>query len=193
MPSHIKVFDDVLDKDFCKKVIEQFKSDNNVADDPQPDYSRRRYLNLSEQRSWLSELSPLLEKSNVVAEQYFHRSEGLEETAVSDWLDDGFIMSCYSPGDDLALHADGQSCEYPYNGLRLATLVFFLCNCEGGELYFPMQGVTVTPRVGRAVMFPSGYTHPHGVKKVASERFIIQTWLTDPNLEVIQRGDNNYE
>ena len=184
---HILILEGVLSPEFCNEVIEKFKTDAHVADDPQPDYSKRRYLNLSEQNSWLTQLSTLLDCSNDVAEKFFHSREDLMDVSVPDWVDDGFIMSCYSPGDDLVLHVDGQSCDHPYNGLRLATLVLFLNDCEGGELYFPVQDRTIKPKQGRAVIFPPGYTHPHEVKTTNSSRFIIQTWLTDPSLEVIER------
>ena len=186
MPQYISQFENVLDQEFCNKMIDKFKSDSRTMPDPQPDYSTRRFLNLSLCDDWIGFISPLLEKTNAIAEEYFAVPEGMESVAVSDWIDDGFIMSHYRKGDDLILHVDGQNSEEGFNGLRLGTVVFFLATSEGGELHFPLQDVCISPVAGRAVMFPPVYTHPHEVLKVKSDRYIVQTWLTHPQYKVVE-------
>lgn len=183
----IREYPGVLTADDCQAWINKFAKDTRVSPDPQPDYSSRHYLNLSEQSDWLPEVTRLLEVTNDLAEDFFSRPEGLEETAVADWIDDGFIMSHYRSGDDLALHVDGQNAEFPFNGLRLATVVFFLNQSTGGELVFPLQGISIRPQVGKAVVFPPDYSYPHKVNQVQDNRFIVQTWLTDPSLMVVER------
>jgi hypothetical protein len=188
VPQYIKTFDDVLDRDICERLITRFDQDDRVTDDPQPDYSTRTYLNLSMYSDWLSEIMPLVEASNIIAAEYFRRPPGLEESGIAEWMDDGYIMARYDKGDDLVLHVDGQNGEEPNNGVRLASLVFFLNDCDGGETYFPLQNRKIKPMRGRAVIFPPGHTHPHEVLEALSPRYIVQTWLTDPALKVVYRN-----
>jgi prolyl 4-hydroxylase len=188
MPQYIKIFNDILTPEICNNLIKRFDEDERVDVDPQPDYSTRNYLSLSIYSDWLSEVIPLVEASNEIAQEYFKRPEGLEESGLEEWMDDGFIMSRYAPGDSLVLHVDGQNGEEPNNGLRVASLVFFLNDCEGGETNFPLQKKQVKPAQGAAVIFPPGYTHPHEVLEAKTPRYIVQTWLTDPNYKVVYRN-----
>ncbi|MDA9951017.1 2OG-Fe(II) oxygenase [Oligoflexaceae bacterium] len=189
MPSYVNVYPNTLDEEFCASVVETFQNDHRIQDDPQPDYSRRKYLNLSAHTDWLGIVSKFLLKTNELAEDYFSVPDGMEDVAVTDWIDDGFIMSHYRPGDDLILHFDGQNSEENYNGLRLATVLFFLSTCEGGELYFPFQDLKIAPVQGTAVVFPPGHTHPHQVLGVETDRFAVQTWLTHPEFKVVSTTD----
>lgn len=186
MPQYIKTYSKALPSALCESLIERFKSDDRVSADPQPDYSTRQFLNLSHCPDWLGPVANILDVTNQLAEDYFAVPEGMEEVALEDWIDDGFIMSHYKSGDHLILHVDGQNTEENCNGLRVATVLFFLCDCEGGELYFPLQDVSIKPEKGLAVIFPPGYSHPHEVLEVKSDRFIVQTWLTHPNLKVVE-------
>ena len=184
----IETLSQALDPAVCRALIERFENDERVQEDPQPDYSKRHYLNVSLCPDWLKLLTPVMEASQTITAEYFRRPAGLEEVGIYDWLDDGFILARYQPGDDLRIHVDGQIGEEPVNGLRLATQIFFLNDCQGGDLHFPIQDYTVRPKEGQAVMFPPDHTHPHGVKKVRSVRYILQTWITDPDLKVVFRN-----
>lgn len=54
-----------------------------------------------------------------------------------------------------------------YNQVRLLIMMLFLNdNYDGGELYFSDQDVTVTPKKGTLVAFPSSFMVPHGVHEV---------------------------
>lgn len=188
MPKYIKSFDNILAPELCSTLMEKFDADERVKLDPQPDYSTRKYMNLSLCSDWLPEIIPIAEAANNISMEYFRRPEGLEESGIEEWMDDGFIMAKYTKGDSLVLHVDGQSGEEPNNGLRLATIVFFLNTCRGGETFFPLQGVKVPPTAGSAVIFPPGHTHPHEVLEAITDRYIVQTWITDPALKVIFRN-----
>jgi hypothetical protein len=184
---YIRTFDNALNPHYCKKLIEKFDQDKHVQADPQPDYSRRLYLEISQQPAWLTLLSTLVVTTNELAAAYFSMPQAPRDLVVPDWSDDGYVMAKYQKGDDLALHADGQSTEFPHNGLRIATALYFLNDCEGGELYFPIQDIRISPKLGSAVFFPPDHWFPHEVLRTKTSRYIAQTWLTDPELEVNER------
>ena len=191
MPQHIKIYDNILPLELCERVIARFDKDSRVAPDPQPDYSLRRYINISEHIDWLQTASELCRYVNDVVGRYFARSDELAHGTYHEWSDDGYVVSRYGVGDACILHIDGQTDLEPHNGLRIATVVFYLNDVvSGGETYFPMQEQKVSPRAGRAVVFPVGYTHPHEVLPTESPRYIMQTWITDPNFVVTARTED---
>lgn len=190
MAQHIKVFEDALPADVCAEVIRRFEADTRVQPDPQPDYSTRHYLNVSQCRDWLGLNATLCRYVNDMTAAYFHREGPLANATHHEWIDDGYVVSRYDVGDTCILHVDGQCSVSPQNGLRLATLLFYLNDVpEGGETTFPMQDVKIAPRRGRAIMFPVGFTHPHEVLVAKSTRYIMQTWITDPHFVVTERDE----
>jgi hypothetical protein len=46
---------------------------------------------------------------------------------------------------------------------RHLSVLMYLQEMEGGELYFPLQEVLVKPKPGLLVIFPTFFTHPHTV------------------------------
>jgi hypothetical protein len=184
----IKLYPDVLTPAFCEKVIARFEADARKAPDPQPDYSTRHYLNISRCNDWLLVNLEFCKIVNTVMGDYFARPPEVAAATHAEWSDDGYVVCRYDVGDACILHVDGQCSEEPNNGLRLATLVFYLNDVPvGGETWFPLQDVKVAPRRGHAVVFPVGYTHPHEVLATKSPRYIMQTWITDPHLAVVRR------
>lgn len=190
MPRYIKSFPNALPKSLCEKLIASFENDDRVKADPQPEYSTRRTMFLSDKMDWASDCIKFANAANDLVESYFDRPDEFAETRPASWIDDGFVMACYDPGAVCALHADGQCAEAPNNGHRIATLLFFLNTVEkGGEIHFPMQDLKIKPEQGKAIIFPPGYMHPHEVLAPESNRYIVQTWITDAEM-VIQHRDS---
>lgn len=188
MPSHIRIFENVLTPAFCREVIAKFDADNRVKPDPQPDYSTRTFLDISLFKEWASANATFCKQVNSLVGTYFHREGPLAAATHHDWADDGYVMCRYDAGDACILHTDGQCAAEGINGLRLATLVFYLNDVpQGGETVFPVQDIQVSPVEGRAVLFPVGFTHPHQVLPAKSKRYIMQTWITDPHFVVNAR------
>jgi len=59
---------------------------------------------------------------------------------------------------------------------HLTGLVFLNTVEEGGELEFTQQSIQVRPVEGRAVIFPSGWTHTHRVLAPSEDRYVLQLW-----------------
>ena len=186
----VRLYDDALSPELCDEILARFEKDKRVAPDPQPDYSTRKFLSVSQYPDWMSLNAKLCLVVNDLVGDYFARPDHLAAATHQEWSDDGYIVSRYDVGDTCIMHVDGQCAFYPQNGLRLATLLFYLNDVEsGGETWFPLQDLKVAPKRGRAVMFPVGFTHPHEVLAAQSTRYIMQTWITDPNLVVMERAE----
>lgn len=74
-----------------------------------------------------------------------------------------------NPHADKELHEGpdaGRPNDFPY--YDLSSLFYLNDDYEGGELYFPKQGVEFKPKKGSAYFFPGDMNYIHGVKEVKS-------------------------
>ncbi len=86
------------------------------------------------------------------------------------------LLLRYGPGGHFIPHID---CMGTIRGRIISLVCYLNADYDGGRTYFPRQNVRVDPEPGKAVIFPSGITHPHGVEKVASgTKFVIVDWLS---------------
>ena len=63
----------------------------------------------------------------------------------------------YLPGERYHAHADAG----PGQNREISALVYLNDVAEGGQTEFIYQGVSVWPKVGRLVIFPSNYAYAH--------------------------------
>lgn len=79
------------------------------------------------------------------------------------------------PGQRQQPHADkelhegegrGKPNDFPY--YDIAGLFYINDNYEGGELYFPNQGIQFKPKAGAAYFFPGDMNYIHGVTEIRS-------------------------
>lgn len=97
----------------------------------------------------------------------------VSEAGVSE--DEGYSFLRYLPGEFYTLHTDNSTRKLP----RTLSGIFVLNdNYGGGELCFPVQELTLKPKAGTVILFPSSFTHPHQVKAVMSGvRYSVVTWF----------------
>ena len=60
----------------------------------------------------------------------------------------------------------GRANDFPH--YDIASLFYFNDDYEGGELYFPVQGIEFKPKAGAAYFFPGDRHYVHGVRPVKS-------------------------
>jgi hypothetical protein len=72
-------------------------------------------------------------------------------------------------------HADKELHEGPDAGMPnafpwydIASIFYFNDNYEGGEIYFPIQGLEYKPKAGSAYFFPGDMHYVHGVRPIIS-------------------------
>jgi hypothetical protein len=95
-------------------------------------------------------------------------------------------MVKWKPGQLQLPHADkelhlgndaGKPNDFPH--YDLAGLFYINDDYEGGELYFPNQGVQFKPKVGAAYFFPGDLHYIHGVTEITSgERYTCPFFWT---------------
>jgi hypothetical protein len=98
---------------------------------------------------------------------------------------ESFFVACLVAGDSHIPHADNERREdgrwVPnHTPQRDYTGVAYLNNdFRGGELVFPDLDITIAPRAGLLVGFPSNHEFVHAVPKVLSgKRYSLPVWFT---------------
>jgi hypothetical protein len=101
----------------------------------------------------------------IKVDKFFNVDSHPTSTAIVRWL----------PGQRQQPHADkelhegenrGKPNNFPY--YDIAGLFYLNDDYEGGELYFPNQGIQFKPKAGAAYFFPGDMNYIHGVTEIKS-------------------------
>lgn len=70
----------------------------------------------------------------------------------------------------------------PITYSRMLTIIFYLNDIiEGGKLFFEKQDISIQPKAGRVVCFPSYWMYPHAaIPSLKGDRYIIRTFVKGP-------------
>ena len=108
-------------------------------------------------------LQGLFERLKPIVEDFYKVKVTPTGTTIVRWL----------PGQFQKPHADKELHELPDIGLPndfpyydLSSLFYLNDDYEGGELYFPLQGVQFKPKKGAAYFFPGDMNYIHGVTEI---------------------------
>lgn len=101
-------------------------------------------------------------------------------------LPTGTTIVKWKPGQFQNPHADkelhegddrGKPNAFPW--YDIASLFYLNDDYSGGELYFPIQGITIKPKAGAAYFFPGDMNFVHGVTEVSgSDRYTCPFFWT---------------
>jgi len=90
---------------------------------------------------------------------------------------EGTQLLRYGLGGHYLPHRDGDDSGY---SSRYFTVVCYLNeDFDGGKTRFPSLGYCATPFIGRALIFPSRFTHC-AEPVLSGEKFVFLTWLCGP-------------
>jgi len=86
---------------------------------------------------------------------------------------DSYYAIRYSETQEYKVH-----CDQGPGVNRSVSAVFYLNdNYEGGEIYFPNQEITLKPKAGDLILFPSSFTHAHASLPVQTgTKYAIVSW-----------------
>lgn len=153
-------WENFLSKSECESILNKrikFSSVNNKLTD---------YLvysdELSSQKEWVEDFANLEKKIRPFLKDYSDRFLGqlpLESISISHigFLNDEF-------GEFTELHYDWELVKVKSREIIIkpfVILVYLSDVQEGGELLFPIQNIQVSPKLGKAVIFPCNFTYPH--------------------------------
>lgn len=182
LQDHIKVFEHVIPKKLCGKIISTTKNSQIWS----PTVVGKRAIvdkfirnvdvisiskkNLQDQYPILRELDEELLKCSANAIKHYKSNFKLLEIS----NDTGYDLLRYSEGCFYKEHVDS-FLQRP----RTISCSFILNDdYEGGEFAFFNREMQIKPSTGSALMFPSNFMYPHEVMPVTSgNRYSIITWF----------------
>ena len=178
MKNYISVYENVLEEDFCKQLIEKFDKYNDLQKRRDDHFKSFHEINFAENHEFVNEQNYILSKVHPFVEQYtkdhdikfFPRQVGFEQVR----------MKKYEVGgkDEFREHVDVGD----YASARRFLVMFFYLNdvTEGGETAFIGidHDIRVQPKAGRMICFPPMWTHPHaGLPPISNPKYIAGTYL----------------
>lgn len=107
----------------------------------------------------------MVERFKIEVDKFFNVDAMPTSPALVRWLPGMF----QHPHADKELHIGedkGKPNDFPY--YDLAGLFYINDDYEGGELYFPNQGIQFKPKRGAAYFFPGDLNYIHGVTEITS-------------------------
>jgi hypothetical protein len=108
-------------------------------------------------------ISGMMSRLKPVVENHFKVKIRATSPTVVRWLPGQLQL----PHADKELHEGenaGKPNDFPY--YDLASLFYLNDDYDGGELYFPNQGIKFKPKAGAAYFFPGDMNYIHGVTEI---------------------------
>jgi len=178
--------EDVLDRETCVALVEAFERSPDVRD------GRVFHMDHGEQTNTDKvsfDLAIPTEGEWAALHERVHRSvseavlsilpgyPGLQVDALGST---GYKIQKYRRGEGhFTWHVDSFG---PMAESRLLALLLYLNDVtEGGETEFHHQARSIAPRVGRAVLFPTAWTHMHrGKVPESGDKYVISSFFAFP-------------
>ena len=180
---YVKVYQNILDNDFCKETIQQL---SNIQWQQHRFYRSRS----SSYVSFVKELSVSFDRTSNASKIELKLRELIADYVSIDFADfrDWYSMynafanirwNRYDIGTKMKLHCDHIHTLFqgPNRGVPVLSIVGALNeDYEGGE-FMMWQDTEITLPQGSVLIFPSNFMYPHEVKEVASgTRYTYVTW-----------------
>ena len=143
------------------------KPDIEVRDSQQVDYSPRHYPVCHKE---------ILEFADGCLQTYM---EKLPESANFPTFNilEVYNVIKYNKGQAYhGIHPDYMPLVEHLDRRHLSFVMFLNSVAEGGELEFINQDLRIVPEEGKAVIFPSGWTHSHRTLPPSETRYVLQLW-----------------
>jgi len=184
--THIGIFDDVIPPEKCQEIIEQFKLNKD-----------RHYSGQTSGGDWDGKITtdwnidPNLDKDTDTLiyetfsncfKKYIEKFNISHASLPYTICDSGYKVMEYIKGTGKFDEHIDNSFHKSTRHRFLTALLYLNTIEEGGETEFPSQGITVKTKVGRVVMFPPFFTHPHkGHIPLSENKYVINGFFMRGN------------
>jgi len=181
MIEYLEEYENILDKEFCNHIIENFLQEKNTHEGQTSGGINKQIKNTTDfhlknntSEIWKDIDNKLYNALHICLQNYRNN----EAFRVFEKIDDtGFQVQRYIKNEGFYVyHNDFRVDKEKY---RILTFLFYLNDVEeGGETEFFYGNVKIKPKVGKCVLFPASWTFPHrALIPLSSDKFIVTGWL----------------
>lgn len=173
---YLKIFDEVLSKEFCNELISKFEiSGGTRLDTPAFQFSQiviNDNPTIMRVYSTLSPLTRLYVKECGIESYQFPKHFEWETPRIKKY---------WRPSDKFSDHVDVRDQQ---SAKRFLSFLVYLNNApDSPTVFFGESGnIQVEPKVGRVVVFPPLWTYPHKAAPVSdNSKYVMSTYLHYPS------------
>jgi prolyl 4-hydroxylase len=181
----IFLVDHLLDAALCQHLIQiaetsQFESAGILLESVDNDIRSNDMLKLGQSSSLGDSTNRLIMGQLAIAQRLLFESYGVkfpyaEPCTILRYRAGQFYKRHI---DNLLLASRFQEVQQGIPTRDISVVGYLNDNFEGGETYFDRQNVTVQPKTGAVLLFPSYFTHPHASLPVTKgQKYAFTSWL----------------
>jgi len=192
---YIGVYDGVFDENYCKHIIDRFEDIESVSgysDQDGEDQFQNGSLGRRDNSIFFCQSSKDI--AHQIQTQVINCFNEYKKSYVGLA---GMPLVSYACKVQRTGHGGGyhvwhaEHAGSPDSMRRAAVWILYLTDHEGsGETEFLQQGIRVTPKAGRLVIWPAGYTHPHRGNPVYNGVKYIATGWFEHYHDIAREADN---
>lgn len=171
----IAIYDDAIPGDFCDELIALFENPTTVKGDHKSSWLRRKELFHLDSTKFWPQLTNLIKKNydryrQDHPERTLNSANSLEMPYMSRYEVDPVNPNIFD------WHVDAWSLP---SATRQVSIIIYLNDVhEGGATTFSDVGISVTPKKGRILFFPSFFNYVHkGEAPISNTKYIIVSWI----------------
>ena len=184
--NHVKVFENVFDAKFCKKLIKKFNKSSKIVEgvvstEEVESYRADEFLvskdvHMGEHKEWEKLNRAYHDQISKVVLQYLEDYKHIIYDRCILHLDNAIMSRYEKHSGKFNIHQDAVGNSY----LRSLTIITYLNHVsEGGETRFHNFDLDIKPELGSVLIFPSDFIHVHeGRVPVSNDKYLVVSFAS---------------
>ena len=177
---YTRLYENVIPEELCDRMITLLDKSETLKLVGIHDADYRRCLQLPFPNASLTESTAIYEETLKVIRNVFERYKAESKNLNLNFcerIEKPSILKYRTNGKDLFhLHADNWNTQ---SSTRQVSLILYLNDVEsGGKTTFPGLNLSIQPKKGSILLFPSFFTHQHYAEQpISNSKYVAVTWL----------------
>jgi len=183
MEDYIRIYQDAIDPDFCKHLIDKFETDTDNhekiehGEDKNMSFTQLNMFQQKTHESWETETKTLQECFMKHLTMYKKECNIIPTQWPDKYGFEAFRLKRYLPNDidQFKKHVDVTNKD---NNIRFLVFFLYLDDNDAGETMFPQIEKSSLCKKGSLLMFPPMWPWVHqGMKPVVKPKYIVGSYL----------------
>ena len=176
MDNLIRVYDNVIDSEYCKKLIDRFESNKQLHQSFDDRGMIFTQINIQKE-GWYNDVNILSKVFQDNVDRYKKDCKIEKQQMPMNYILEPIRMKRYLPNnhDEFQTHVD---VNQRMNCTRFLVMFLYLANNKKGKTIFPNLDVEIECKQGSLLMFPPMWPWLHaGQKPARISKYIMQSYL----------------